>query len=146
MGQHIGAGQRSTFPPTQARYLIIRILSNQGGTNAELGEVAAFGPAGASSGSTSSPTTPGTSKLKVTFISNTAAAGGRQVAQVVAGKNAPVTIVVYYPNGTQTTKQEQAGANGQLLYTWTIPKSAPGTVYVTVVSAGKVARGSFTVS
>ncbi|MDB5059104.1 MAG: hypothetical protein JWO59_2576, partial [Chloroflexi bacterium] len=38
------------------------------------------------------------------------------------------------------------GADGHLVYTWTIPKGTAGKVVVTVVSAGKVAQGTITVS
>jgi hypothetical protein len=135
--------QRFTFTAVQARYLMIRILSNGGAAGGvTLGEVAFFAAPPApppAAGTVPAPT------LK--FLSATATAGSQEVALVVAGKNASVGIVIDYPTGVQVfAGLKMAGADGHLVYTWTIPKGTTGKVVVTVVSAGKVKQGTFTVS
>ncbi|MDB5057960.1 MAG: hypothetical protein JWO59_1432, partial [Chloroflexi bacterium] len=136
-------GQRFTFAPVQARYLMIRILSNGGAAGGvTLGEVAFFAAPPApppAAGTIPAPT------LK--FLSATATAGSQAVALVVAGKNASVGIVIDYPTGVQVFGGlKTAGADGHLVYTWTIPKGTTGKVVVTVVSAGKVKQGTISVS
>ncbi|MDB5059105.1 MAG: hypothetical protein JWO59_2577 [Chloroflexi bacterium] len=136
-------GQRFTFPPVQARYLMIRILSN-GGSNSgvTLGEVAFFAAPQAPP-----PAAGGVPAPTLKFLSPTATAGSQEVALVVAGKNAAVGIVIDYPTGVQVVVgPKTAGADGHLVYTWTIPKGTTGKVVVTVVSAGKVKQGTISVS
>ncbi len=143
----VGTGQAAKFSPVDARYVMIRVLSTvSGSTVAYLGEVQVFGPATASGTATAVPATPGSGALSLKFLSATVSAGSQQVAQIVASKNALVAIVIDYPNGTQDVKQQKAGADGHLIYMWSTPKGIKGQVSMTVVSMGKTATGTFTVS
>ena len=144
----VGAGQAARFPPVDARYVMIRVLSTlaASSTTPYLGEVQVFGPAAGSGTSTAVPATPSSSALSLTFLSATVSSGSQQVAQIVASKNALIGIVIDYPNGTQDVKQVKAGADGHLIYMWSIPKGIDGQVTVTVVSRGKSATGTFAVS
>lgn len=133
-------GQKFTFPAVPARYLMIRILSNGGNAQGvSLGEVAFF--------AAPPPAVVGVAAPTLKFLSATAAAGSQEVALVVAGKSASVSIVIDYPSGAQVVVgPKTAGADGHLVYTWTIPKGTAGKVVVTVVSGGKATQGTFTAS
>jgi hypothetical protein len=92
------------------------------------------------------PPIPG-GKATVKLFSATVAPGGQQVALVATAGDASVTLVVDYPNGSQIViGPMQAGADGHLALTWTIPSGVHGTVHVTVDSEGKVLQGTFSVS
>ncbi len=147
LAPQLGTGQAAKFPPVDARYVMIRILSTQtNSTVAYLGEVQVFGPATGPGMATAVPATPSSGALGLKFLTATVSAGSQQVAQIVASKNALVAIVIDYPNGTQDVKQQKAGADGHLIYMWSIPKGIDGQVTMTVVSKGKSATGTFTAS
>ena len=74
------------------------------------------------------------------------AAQGQQTIRVSTGKNAAVTLVIDYPDGTQVAAPGRVGADGAYTYTWAVPTGMHGTVHVTADSAGTVAQGTFTVS
>jgi len=72
-------------------------------------------------------------------------AGGRQMVQGIAARNAAVALVVDYPDGTQLLVPLKAGPDGHYTDTWAVPASVHGLVHVLVDSVGTSAHGSFTV-
>lgn len=89
-------------------------------------------------------TTPAAASVKLG--SATVAAGSQESVQVTTGPNAPIGLIIDYPNGTQAVLPAKAGADGRYSYSWAIPAGVHGKVAVLVDAAGAVTRGSFTVS
>jgi hypothetical protein len=92
------------------------------------------------------PSTTAPVKTTLQIGSASLAAQGQQTIQVSTGKNAAVTLIIDYPDGTQVAVPSHAGADGTYTYKWAVPSSVHGTVHVTADSAGAVAQGTFTVS
>ena len=148
---HQGAlATQVTIPFGKARVIAFRAIKNDDPKSAYTAERLILGnpvalPAGVAPPTQPAQATPaGPFGLQV--VSPVVAGGGQQTVIAGTAPDASVTVVIDYANGMQAVAgPRQAGGDGHLVYTWTIPTGVPGTVHVTVDSAGKVAQGGFVV-